>query len=77
LEGACQRSVKNQPGIIEIKGLKATFKKAKQLHPEQLGTKVEISAQHEACGMLEWNIGMVFLTAIEENAIARFDSQSR
>jgi sugar lactone lactonase YvrE len=48
------------------------------LTPVQLGAKVEnLGPTPKPDGMLEGSNGIVFLTAIEENAIVRFDPQSR
>jgi sugar lactone lactonase YvrE len=58
--------------------IKTEYLLDESLSPEQLGTKVEnLGATPKPDGMLEGNKGIVFLTAIEENAIARFDPQSR
>ncbi len=48
------------------------------LSPVQLGTKVEnLGTTQKPDGMLEGKKGIVFLTAIEEDAIARLDPQFR
>lgn len=58
--------------------IKTEYLQDESLSPEQLGAKVEnLGATPKPDGMLEGNNGIVFLTAIEEDAIARFDPQSR
>jgi sugar lactone lactonase YvrE len=58
--------------------IKTEYLLDESLTSDQLGTKVEnLGSTPKPDGMLEGSKGIVYLTAIEENAIARFDPQSR
>jgi sugar lactone lactonase YvrE len=58
--------------------IKTKYLLDESLTPVQLGTKVEnLGTTPKPDGMLEGSAGIVYLTAIEENAIARFDPRSR
>jgi sugar lactone lactonase YvrE len=58
--------------------IKTEYLLDESLTPVQLGSKVEnLGTTPKPDGMLEGSKDLVYLTAIEENAIARFDPRSR